>query len=85
MSSETEIDGRQATKLVQQYFTEQYGVFGVNVFEVVNAEYDKNEKRWTVRCSFYRTLLGPQKSVYEVVVYLDGRIGSVTMIEGLSR
>ena len=85
MSLGQEIDGRQATRLVQDYFMEQYGQYGVTVFEVESLEYDKDEKKWTLECSFFRTLLTQQKSHYSVVVYLDGKIGPVKKLAEPSR
>lgn len=83
--SEAKIDGRRATKIVQQYFMEQYGAFGVNLFEVQNVNYNENDESWTVECSFYRTMLTQEKSFYSVVVHSDGTIGPVRKIEGSSR
>lgn len=85
MSSETEIDGRRATQLAQQYFVEQYGPYGVLVFEIESAEYNQSDKSWTVTCSFFRTFMTAQKSYYSVVIYSDGRIGPVKRIEQQSR
>jgi len=81
MDLEREIDGRQATRIVQDYFNEQYGIFGVVLFEILNATYDEEKKSWTVDCSFYRTAAASQKDFYSVVLHSDGRIGSVKKIE----
>lgn len=75
----SEIDGAQATSIVQRYFLERYGEYGVIMFEVENAEFSHD--RWVVKCSFFRSLLSPAKSVYTVVVRPDGKIDSVTKEE----
>jgi hypothetical protein len=77
MGVEKEIDGRQAARFVQNFFIEQYGAFGVNLFSVTGVEYDEEKKIWTVTCGFYRTLAAPNMEFYTVLVHSDGRIASV--------
>jgi hypothetical protein len=77
MGVEKEIDGRQAARFAQNFFIEQYGSFGVVLFEVTNVDYDEEKKMWAVTCGFYRTLVAPQMEFYTVLVHSDGRIASV--------
>jgi hypothetical protein len=77
MDSKDEIDGREATRVVQNYFMERYGQFGVNLFGVESVEFDEKKKVWTIICSFYRTLAATQEDFYSITVRLNGKIGSV--------
>ena len=86
MSLEKKLDGKQVTKIVSDYFVETYGgPYGVIQFEVLRVEYDEGEKVWTVECSFYRSMVAPEKDFYQVVINSDCSIASVRKIERQSR
>lgn len=85
MNLEKKLDGRQVTKIVSDYFVQAYGALGVIQFEVSRVEYDEDENVWTVECSFYRSVVAPQKDFYEVAINSDGTIASVRKIERQSR
>ena len=75
---ESGIDGKEASRLVKDYFVELYSHIGVFLFEIENVLYNSDEKSWIIECSFHRTMAHSIKSFYEVVVYTDGKIGQVT-------
>jgi|GEM_PF-3444355 len=81
MSLKKKIDGSEATSRVQRYFSDQYGSAGVVLFEVERAYFDKENDKWVVKCSFYRTMLSPMKSMYTIEVYSDGTLGNIVKEE----
>lgn len=86
MSLETNINGKQASHIVRQYFVEQYGgTYGVILFKIETVEYDAEKEVWNVECSLFRTMFAQQKLNYSVVVTKDGSIDSVKKLEGSSR
>ncbi len=71
------IDGKDATQKVREYFLAAHGEWGFIGFQVEHVAFDKQEKVWLVRGSFFPSLAAQQRVLYEVKVSEEGEITEV--------
>lgn len=80
----SKIDGREASKIVKQYFEELHGMYGVLIFSIEDVKFDKDQKLWEVRCGFFPSLAAGKKDYYKVKVSDDRKIVDVEKIKTMS-
>lgn len=76
------MDAREATRIVRDYFRDANGEYGSIGFQVESVERAIEEEAscWLVTCSFFRSLMSPERNVFLVRVAESGDIEKVTKL-----